>query len=288
MATKSTERRAILLMAICASLWSIAGIFIKLIPWHPLTIAGARSLLAAGCMAVYLGACRMHMRINRTSIVSGIFTCLTFLGFVTANKYTTAANAIVLQFTAPVFILILSAIFLKQRFARADLITVFLTLCGISLFFFDQLAPGNLFGNLCAIFAGLMMACMFLLTGYTDPESRMSGLLLGHLFTAVVGIPAAFLTETTMSPTAIGSILVLGIVQLGIPYVLYGIAVKDCPPLVCSLLSAIEPLLNPVWVFLFTREAPGVFALLGGAVVILTITVWCVWRDRRVAAGNSV
>ncbi len=288
MATKSTERRAILLMAICASLWSIAGIFIKLIPWHPLTIAGARSLLAAGCMAVYLGACRMHMRINRTSIVSGIFTCLTFLGFVTANKYTTAANAIVLQFTAPVFILILSAIFLKQRFARADLITVFLTLCGISLFFFAQLAPGNLFGNLCAIFAGLMMACMFLLTGYTDPESRMSGLLLGHLFTAAVGIPAAFLTKTTMSPTAIGSILVLGIVQLGIPYVLYGIAVKDCPPLVCSLLSAIEPLLNPVWVFLFTREVPGVFALLGGAVVILTITVWCVWRDRRVAAGNSV
>ena len=175
MATKSIERRAILLMAICASLWSIAGIFIKLIPWHPLTIAGARSLLAAGCMAVYLGACRMHMRINRTSIVSGIFTCLTFLGFVTANKYTTAANAIVLQFTAPVFILILSAIFLKQRFARADLITVFLTLCGISLFFFDQLAPGNLFGNLCAIFAGLMMACMFLLTGYTDPESRKIG-----------------------------------------------------------------------------------------------------------------
>jgi len=181
----------------------------------------------------------------------------------------------------------LSVLFLKQKVTLPDLLTVLLTMGGISLFFFDQLSPGNLFGNFVAIGAGFSMAAMYLATGSTDEESRMSGILLGHLFTAAIGIPFLFVYETPVTMPAVLSILTLGIVQLGIPYLLYGIAVKDCPPLACSLLGAIEPLLNPVWVFLFTGERPGVFALLGGAVVIATITVWCVWRDRYALQTNG-
>ena len=116
----------------------------------------------------------------------------------------------------------------------------------------------------------------------------MSGILLGHLFTAAAGIPFMFVFDTPVTAPAVLSILALGVVQLGIPYVLYGIAVKDCPALMCSLLGAIEPLLNPVWVFLFTGERPGVFALAGGVIVIVTITAWCVWRDRSLAAQKTV
>ncbi|WP_101910717.1 DMT family transporter [Marasmitruncus massiliensis] len=281
------EKRAVLLMVICSSLWSIAGIFIKLIPWNPLVIAGWRSLFSAACVLVYQRFTGQTFRLNRASIRSGIFLAVTFLLFVSANKLTTAANAIVLQFTAPVFILILSVLFLKQKVTLPDLLTVLLTMGGISLFFFDQLSPGNLFGNFVAIGAGFSMAAMYLATGSTDEESRMSGILLGHLFTAAIGIPFLFVYETPVTMPAVLSILTLGIVQLGIPYLLYGIAVKDCPPLACSLLGAIEPLLNPVWVFLFTGERPGVFALLGGAVVIATITVWCVWRDRYALQTNG-
>lgn len=281
------EKRAVLLMVICSSLWSIAGIFIKLIPWNPLVIAGWRSLFSAACVLVYQRFTGQAFRLNRASIRSGIFLAVTFLLFVSANKLTTAANAIVLQFTAPVFILILSVLFLKQKVTLPDLLTVLLTMGGISLFFFDQLSPGNLFGNFVAIGAGFSMAAMYLATGSTDEESRMSGILLGHLFTAAIGIPFLFVYETPVTMPAVLSILTLGIVQLGIPYLLYGIAVKDCPPLACSLLGAIEPLLNPVWVFLFTGERPGVFALLGGAVVIATITVWCVWRDRYALQTNG-
>lgn len=271
-------------MVICSTLWSIAGIFIKLIPWNALVIAGWRSLISAGCVVVYMRAARLRVRVNRTSLVCGVFLALTFLAFVSANKLTTAANAIVLQFTAPVFILILSALVFRQQFARADVAAVLLTMCGIALFFLDQLSPGNLLGNFVAIGAGLSMAVMYIATGRADEESRMSGILIGHLFTAAAGVPCMLLFDTPISASAVLSIFALGVVQLGIPYVLYGIAVKNCPPLVCSLIGALEPLLNPVWVFLFTGERPGLFALIGGAVVIVTITAWCIRRDR---AGAS-
>ncbi len=276
------EKRAILLMVICASLWSISGIFIKIIPWNAFVIAGWRSLTASICVLTYQRITKMPFRLNRASVVSGIFMSASFFMFVTANKLTTAANAIVLQFTAPVFILIFSTIFLKQPISRPDLFTVLFTMGGISLFFFDQLSPGSLLGNCIAIGSGFTLAVMYLATGTTDPESRMSGIFIGQLLTAAVGIPFMFLYDTPITTSAVLSILILGIAQLGIPYVLYGIAVKDCPPLACSLLGAIEPLLNPVWVFLFCGERPGIFALLGGVVVIATISIWCIWRDRNV------
>lgn len=286
-ASTKEERRAVLFMAACAGLWSIAGIFIKLIPWNALVIAGARSLVAAAVVAVFIRVTGKKIRLNRYSLLSGIFLSGTYLAFVTANKMTTAANAIVLQFTAPVFILVISALVFRQRFHRVDLVTVAVTVFGISLFFFDKLGAGSLFGNGVGILSGVLMAGMYLTTGKADEDSRMTGILLGQLFTAAVGLPFAFVYETPVTMPALLGILVLGVVQLGIPYILYGLAVKNCPPLACSLIGAIEPLLNPVWVFLFAGELPGVYALIGGVVVIASVTGWCVWHDRFIAANSS-
>ena len=283
MTSTKSEKRAILLMVICASLWSIAGIFIKLIPWNPLVIAGFRSLISAFVVLAFMHAAKMKIKLNRFSIVSGIFIAGTFFAFVSANKMTTAANAIVLQFTSPIFILIISAIVFHQRFHKADLITVIVTLFGISLFFFDKLGTGSLLGNFMGILAGFFMAGMYIITGRADEDSRMSGILFGHVLTAIIGVPMMFVFLTPITTTALLSVLALGIVQLGIPYVLYGLAVKHCPPLACSLIGAIEPLLNPVWVFIFNGEAPGMYALFGGAIVITAVTGWCIWRDRFVA-----
>ena len=161
MTSTKSEKRAILLMVICASLWSIAGIFIKLIPWNPLVIAGFRSLISAFVVLAFMHAAKMKIKLNRFSIVSGIFIAGTFFAFVSANKMTTAANAIVLQFTSPIFILIISAIVFHQRFHKADLITVIVTLFGISLFFFDKLGTGSLLGNFLGFLAGFFMAGIF-------------------------------------------------------------------------------------------------------------------------------
>lgn len=286
-ASRSFARKSVLQMALCASLWSIAGIFIKIIPWNPLVIAGLRSLIAAGVVCAFMRAAELKIKINRSSVISGICITGTFLAFVSANKLTTAANAIVLQFTSPVFILILSALVFRQRLRKIDIVTVAVTLFGISLFFFDKLGAGSLLGNMLGILAGMFMAGMYVVTGRTDEDSRMSGILLGHLFTAAVGVPAAFFFPTPVTVPAVLSILTLGVVQLGIPYILYGLAVKNCPPLACSLIGAIEPLLNPLWVFLFQGERPGFFALFGGGIVILAVTGWCVWRDRFVAQSEA-
>lgn len=281
MTNQKEKQRAILAMVACACLWSMGGIFIKVIPWHPVLIASVRSLISAAVFYLYMKKEGHHLVWNRTSLWGGIFLAAVFLLFVSATKLTTSANAIVLQFTNPVFILLFSVLFLKQKPRGGDIATVTMTLFGISLFFLDQLTPGNLLGNLIAILSGVCFGAMFVITGHASEEDRMSGILLGHLFTAAAGIPFLFLTPPAISPLAVGGILVLGIVQLGIPYILYGIAAKHCSPLTCSLIAAIEPLLNPVWVLLFYGEVPGFYALIGAAVVLASVLSWIIWSQKQ-------
>ena len=275
------KNKAILQMLACATLWSTGGIFIKLIPWNPLAIAGWRSLISAAVVLAYLRLRRVPIRFDRRALLSGILMSLTFLTFVGANKLTTAANAIVLQFTAPVFLMLYSAVLFHERVRRADVWAVLCTLGGISLFFFDQLRPGYLLGNCVAILAGALMAGMYAAIGRSDGATRMGGMLLGHLFTAAVGVPVSLLTDTEVSAVSVLCILALGVVQLGIPYILLMLSSENCPPLACSLLGAVEPLLNPVWVAVFDGETPGPFALVGGVVVVASVTAWCIRQNKH-------
>ncbi|MDY6094967.1 MAG: DMT family transporter [Oscillospiraceae bacterium] len=280
MTTQKQKNTAILEMLVCATLWSIAGIFIKLIPWNAFVIAGLRSLFAGVVVLVYMKIRRLRLILNRRTVVAGVCMALLFFCFVGANKLTTAANAIVLQFTAPLFIMVLSVLFLHQKFRRADVLAVVFTMAGISLFFFDQLTPGHVLGNVVAILSGLFMALMYMNLGSCPETERMSSILIGQTLTFLCGVPLLFTTHPAFSALPVLYVVILGVVQLGIPYVLCARAAEHCPPLACSLLGALEPLLNPIWVFLFDGEAPGVFALAGGAVVIVTVTLWCIFGQR--------
>lgn len=280
MTTQKQKNTAILEMLVCATLWSIAGIFIKLIPWNAFVIAGVRSLFAGLVVLVYMKIRRLRLILNRRTVVAGVCMALLFFCFVGANKLTTAANAIVLQFMAPLFIMVLSVLFLHQKFRRADVLAVVFTMAGISLFFFDQLTPGHVLGNVVAILSGLFMALMYMNLGSCPETERMSSILIGQTLTFLCGVPLLFTTHPAFSALPVLYVVILGVVQLGIPYVLCARAAEHCPPLACSLLGALEPLLNPIWVFLFDGEAPGVFALAGGAVVIVTVTLWCIFGQR--------
>lgn len=271
-------------MLICAALWSIAGIFIKFLPWNGFAVASLRSLIAGVTIYVYMVIKGIKPIVCRKTLLSGALTGCVYTCFVCANKLTTAANAIVLQFTSPVFIVIFSALFFKTKIKKADLITVILTLAGIALFFFDELKPGYIFGNFVAIAAGMFMAGMYMVVGNLDEKERFSAILFGQMFTFLVGLPFVIATKPLMNAATISSILVLGVFQLGISYVLYIRASKYCPPLACCLLGGLEPLLNPVWVMLFDGEAPGIFALVGGILVVATITVWCAFFNKEDAA----
>lgn len=282
-----SRNRAIFEMLLCAALWSIAGIFIKLIPWNSIVIAGIRSLIAGAVMFVYMRYKRIGFTADRRSMLGGLALCCTLTCFVAANKLTTAANSIVLQFTAPMFIVVFSVLFLKKKFSRSDIFAVVLTMLGISLFFFDQLTPGHLLGNCVAIVAGMAFAGYYMSLEGASESERMSAILMAHGLTFCVSIPFIALEPPELDAAPVICIFILGVVQLGIPYVLLGRASGSCPPLACSLLGAVEPLLNPVWVFIFDGEAPGMWALIGGVVVVVTITVWCVYGDLREKAEKA-
>ena len=268
-------------MLVCATLWSIAGIFIKLIPWNGFAVAGLRSLIAGLTIAVYMLISRRRYVFNKRTLAGGIFAGSVYTCFTVANKLTTAANAIVLQFTCPVFIVIFAALFPRQKIRRQDLAVVIATLAGIALFFFDQLKPGYILGNFVGIAAGMFMAGMFIVVGNIEADERFSAVLNGQLFTFLVGLPFIIATKPEFTAGAVVSILILGIFQLGISYVLYVKASQYCPPLACCLLGALEPLLNPVWVLIFDGERPGVFALIGGVIVIVSITVWTIFGNKK-------
>lgn len=277
------KRKAMLLMALCAVMWSIGGIFMKLISWNPLLIAGARSLIAAVVLGIYMIYARISVRSCRYSWGAGIGLSMSCICFVVANKLTTAANAVVLQYTAPVFILLMTALIFRQRLKRREILVVTCSMAGIILFFFDQLSPGNILGNFTGVLSGVFLALMFVMVGRggEDDSIRMSGILFAHCMTAAAGLPAALIAPPSCNGTEIICIIILGVFQLGIPYVLYATASKNCPPLACSLIGMLEPLLNPVWVAIFIGEMPGTFALAGAAVIIAAVTWWCISESRR-------
>lgn len=265
-------------MALCAGLWSIAGIFIKWISWHPLQIAGGRSILSGLVLLAFMKATGRRFIVNKYSLLAGIGLSGSCISFVIANKLTTAANAIVLQYTAPIFILLMSALFLKAPLKGRDIGVVLFTGIGIALFFFDELSPGSLTGNLLGILAGIFLALMFVSVGLAaeDDSVRMSGILLAHFFTAVIGTGSLFFTDFSTTGQEVLFVVILGIFQLGIPYVLYALASRHCSPLACSLIGTLEPLLNPVWVLLFYGEVPGRAALVGAVIVLGAISAWLV------------
>ena len=274
------ENKAILEMLACAALWSIAGIFIKLIPWNSFAISCIRSFFAGLTILVYIAAKRYKIIFNRRTLTAGIIMGLVYTSFVGANKLTTAANAIVLQFTAPLFIVIITAVLYKKKILRRDLAAVVFTMLGISMFFLDKLEGGYLIGNFVAILAGALMGGMYVAMGEAQGEERFSAILVGQITAFIIGLPFVIATKPEFSALPVLYIIILGVFQLGIPYILYGRASELCPPLACCLLGAVEPLLNPIWVLIFDGEKPGIFALIGGIIVIVSVTVWCATGNR--------
>lgn len=272
-----TQRKnGIIEMLICATLWSIAGIFMKLLPWNGFAVASLRSMFAGLTIALYMFLSKRKLKISRKTIVSGVLTGCVYTCFACANKLTTAANAIVLQFTSPVFIVIFSALFSQKKISRLEFITVVLTLAGIALFFFDKLESGYILGNIVAIGAGMFMAGMFLTVGDLEGDARFTAILIGQSFTFLIGLPFVLTTHPEITFVTVGVVAILGVFQLGIAYILYIKASESCPPLACCLLGGLEPLLNPVWVMLFDGETPGIYAFFGGIIVIVTVTLYLI------------
>ena len=210
--------------------------------------------------------------------------CLAFTTtlFVFANKLTTAAAAILLQFTAPIFIMLIQLIFYGKKPKPGEMAAVLATVLGMLLFFADHLEPGSTLGNILAIVSGLSFAGVFVCNKRSDVVPEQS-LFLGFLINVAVGAPFIFL-GVTADPLAWGSVIFLGVIQVGLAYIFFSIGIKKTSALLACLITAMEPVLNPVWVALATGEYPGPYAIAGGIVIVVTVICYNVIAEREARA----
>lgn len=269
----SKERpRAILLLVGTAILWSLGGLLIKSVDANPLAIAGSRSAIAVVLLLLVLKKPKMTW--SFAQIGAALAYAVTSILFVTATKTTTAANAVLLQFTAPIYVALFSAWLLKERTKLLDWITIFLVIGGMVLFFLDNLSTKSILGNGIGAASGVSFALFIIFMRMQKDGSPLESILLGNILTAAIGLP--FLSQSVPDVSGWLYLVILGVVQLGIPYILFSHAIKHVTALEATLIPVIEPLLNPVWVFLMLGEAPGLLAVIGGFIVLSAITVRCV------------
>ena len=269
MSEMEKRTRAIIYLVITAVLWSLGGILIKSVKWNPVAIAGARSAISSLVILAYIRKPKFTW--SSDQILAAIFYAGTVILFVSANKLTTAANAILLQYGAPVYVAILGSIILKEKTTISDWITIAVVIFGMFLFFLDELQPGNLFGNIVAILSGVAFALYIIFMRKQKDESPIESTLLGNILTAIIGLP--FMLNSSPTGSSWIGIVLLGTVQLGLSYILYSIAIKEVTALEAILIPIIEPILNPIWVFLAMGEAPGRWAFIGGVIILASVTL---------------
>jgi drug/metabolite transporter (DMT)-like permease len=267
----AAHTRAVLLLAIAALCWSLGGLLIKAVPWAPLAVAGARGGIAAVFLLLANRGLRFHF--SRDQVLGALGYAACTITFCVATKLTTAANAILLQYTAPVWVALFGAWFLGERATRADWLTIAAVLGGMALFFADKLAPANLLGNLLAVLSGVCFAGMTIALRRQKDTSASESIILGNVIAFLVGLPW-IVRSPMLTPAGWFALAVLGVVQLGFSYWLYARAIKHVSALEAVLIPVIEPVLNPLWVLLALHEKPAPLALAGGAIVLAAVT----WR----------
>ena len=263
------QSKGIFYVLMAAVLFSIGGLCIKMVPWSPLAINGARNLISSIMIGIYLKMTHHKIVINPAVLFGAVcMTGVTTL-YTIANKLTTAANTIVLQFTAPVFVIFFMWIFFKERPKRVDIIATAAVFAGILCFFIDGLSSGNMLGNIVAVLSGVAYAGVFMMNSFEKSDS-LSSIFLGQALSAVTCIWFVF-GETDFGVTAVGGILALGIFQVGLAYILMSKGLDEVPAVTASLTTAIEPILNPILVSIFYHEMITPLSFVGAVIVIIAV-----------------
>jgi drug/metabolite transporter (DMT)-like permease len=288
----SDRAKGLLAFAACAGLWSLSGLFIKVIPWSAPLIAGLRSLIAGVFLLVWLR--KPHFHWSFAQVAAGFLNAATMCLFVYANKTTTSANAILLQYSAPVFTAIAGALILRERPRTEQVVAFVFVISGMGISFAGSGSPaggiggGSLPGNIAAAASGLTFGLYFVFMRMQKDGSPLESNLLSQWITAAAMLPLAlFLPAPTITPLSIAALLGLGIFQIGFAAVFFAYGIKRVTAVQGVLASVIEPVFNPLWVFLFVGEVPTVATLVGGLIIVTAVTTASVIgarRDGRLAA----
>jgi drug/metabolite transporter (DMT)-like permease len=242
----------------------LGGVLIKSIEWHPMAIAGGRSAIAIPVMLACIGWPKFTFA--RVQIGGALAYAGTVVLFVFATRMTTAANAIFLQYTAPIYVAIIGRWYLGERALRIDWMVIAVALSGIALFFMDRLTVSGFWGNIVALGSGVAFAFVALFLRKEKAGSPATSIILGNIIVALAGLP--FVLQSPLGAGGGWRLLLLGVLQLGLPYVLYAAAIKHVTALEATLIPLLEPVLNPTWVMLALGERPGRWAIVGGVLVL--------------------
>ncbi|MBR2560631.1 MAG: EamA family transporter [Eubacterium sp.] len=257
---------AMLTASLC---FATGGLLMKLIPWNPLAINGARNLIASVVIGLYILHTHHRIKINSTVVFGAVCMAGVTTLFAMANKMTTAGNAIILQYTAPIWIVILLFLFFRKKPDRTALFSIMIVFFGILFFFMEGISTGKWMGDLLALVSGVFYAGVFMLNQFEKGDA-LSSMFLGQLVCGVA------LTPLVSRETAFGAevwipVIILGVVQVGIAYIFFSIGIRYTDPVSASIIGAVEPILNPVLVAVFWGERLGSLSIFGAVVVILGV-----------------
>ena len=258
---------------LCASFcFSLGGLLIKLIPWNPLAINGARNLIASCVIGLFILLKHHRLRFNFTVFMGAVSMAGVTTLFAIANKLTTAGNTIILQYTAPVWIILLMYLFFRQKPGKRELAAIVVVLAGILCFFFESLSAGRILGDFLALLSGLFYAGVFMLNQFEKGDA-LSSMFFGQLLCGLLLTPLVS-AETQFGPSVLIPVFLLGAVQVGLAYIFFSIGTKYTDPVTASIINALEPILNPVLVAVFYGEKLGKLSVAGAVIVILGILAY--------------
>lgn len=264
------HRKGILAVIAAALLWSTGGIFIKLVSLNAFQLSGLRSIFAA-LVFVFLFKKKL-LEVNGLTFLNAFFYAGILILFVAATKMTTAANAIFLQYTAPIYVLVLEPLINKTKYESVNVITIIFCFGGMVLFFLGELSPGHMEGNLIALLSGIAFAAFLIGMRKNRHEHQFSSIFYGNILISLICFPSLFTIDKFTLPD-FAMIAFLGIFQIGIAYAIFSFGLKRVFAIEASLISMIEPVLNPVWVFIWYGEKPSLFAIIGGIIIVSAISV---------------
>ncbi|MCT4605954.1 MAG: DMT family transporter [Marinisporobacter sp.] len=272
---KNERGKALIFLIIASVLWSTGGILIKLVDWNPIAIAGVRSGIAALVMYLYIRGNKKNrkqknlFKLNKLKVIGACMYASMAILFIIATKLTTAANAILLQYTAPIWVAILSGWILKEKVKSIDWVAIFFVMVGMIMFFIGDLERGEMIGNLVALACGIAFSGQVIMLKLQEEGTASEMIFWGNCITLIASIP--FILKSIPSMQSIVGLVLLGVFQLGISFIFYSEAVPRVSAIEAILIPIIEPLLNPVWVFVFIGEQPGKWAFIGGIIVVASV-----------------
>lgn len=274
------HKKGLIYISFCALLWSSGGLFIKVITLDAYQISFYRSGIAAlTILAVMLISKKsLKFEFDIISALCSITYALILILFVIATKLTTAANAIFLQFTAPIYLLVLEPIFLKSKFDRRNLIALIGCFAGMILFFMGKLDLTSIKGNLFAIASGISFALFSLFLKWKKQlhksESTIVYIIAGNFLVCIFCLPFVF-DKLIIDGTQLSILLFMGIFQIGISYIIFNEGIKYITATESMIIAMLEAILNPIWVFLGVGEVPTIYSIIGSVIILLAI----IWRN---------